>query len=200
MIDVLVATSRARKISLPAEEPEIRLHTVERDQAVLQRLKGGALPDVMLLDFDLPGLRGMRGIESCRRFLQDRPLGVFLIGAPLELARRLMLAGADAVLPSALERNAPALSAAISLLSAGERFVVFPPDTTPERQHAPQELSDRELQVLQGLCDGLQNKEIAHAFGIKEVTVKMHVRAIIRKLGVRNRTQAALMARDLGIV
>lgn len=70
-----------------------------------------------------------------------------------------------------------------------------------ERPAPPREkLSVRELQVLQGICCGLQNKEIAHSFRIKEVTVKMHVRGIIRKLDARNRTHAAMIARDLGLV
>nr|WP_255552207.1 LuxR C-terminal-related transcriptional regulator [Maritimibacter dapengensis] len=69
------------------------------------------------------------------------------------------------------------------------------------RTELPREkLSVRELQVLHGICCGLQNKEIAHGFRIKEVTVKMHVRGIIRKLEARNRTHAAMLARDRGLV
>ena len=70
----------------------------------------------------------------------------------------------------------------------------------PDPSVVAQKLSDRELQVLAGVCKGLQNKEIAHDFNIKEVTVKMHVRAVIRKLDAKNRTHAAMIARDLGLV
>ncbi len=70
-----------------------------------------------------------------------------------------------------------------------------------ETAHAiTSQLSDRELQVLAGICNGMQNKEIAHDFNVQEVTVKMHVRAIIRKLGARNRTHAAMLARDLHLI
>lgn len=200
MTHVMVATAQNSGIGPFSDGAEFRFERVEGGKAALERLKVGVLPDVMLLDFDLPQLSGVRGIRTARALLQEKPLGVLLVGAPLELARRLLAAGADAILPTSVAADDVSLRAAVSLLQAGQTFVAFPPDLRREPNRGPQDLSERELQVLQGLCDGLQNKEIAHVFGIQEVTAKMHVRAIIRKLGVRNRTQAAVVARDLGIV
>ena len=60
-------------------------------------------------------------------------------------------------------------------------------------------LSARELSVLHRLRDGLSNKEIARALGITEATVKVHVKAILRKAQVRNRTQVAMWATKLGL-
>ena len=60
-------------------------------------------------------------------------------------------------------------------------------------------LSSREIQTLSKLGKGLSNKEIANLFDIKEVTVKQHVRSLLRKLHVKNRTEAALIARDLNL-
>jgi two-component system nitrate/nitrite response regulator NarL len=60
-------------------------------------------------------------------------------------------------------------------------------------------LSARELSVLHRLRDGLSNKEIARALGITEATVKVHVKAILRKAQVRNRTQVAMWASNLGL-
>jgi two-component system nitrate/nitrite response regulator NarL len=60
-------------------------------------------------------------------------------------------------------------------------------------------LSARELSVLHWLRDGLSNKEIARALGITEATVKVHVKAILRKVQVRNRTQVAMWASRLRI-
>jgi two-component system, NarL family, nitrate/nitrite response regulator NarL len=59
-------------------------------------------------------------------------------------------------------------------------------------------LSERELSVLRGLRDGSSNKEIARNLGITEATVKVHVKAILRKAGVRNRTQVAVWSSKLG--
>jgi DNA-binding NarL/FixJ family response regulator len=61
-------------------------------------------------------------------------------------------------------------------------------------------LSDRELEVLRCLTQGMSNKEIANALGIAEGTAKNHMTNILGKLGVLDRTQAALRARDLGLV
>lgn len=163
-----------------------------------RRIERGPLPDVLLLDFDFPNLSGMKGIQTARGWLDARPLGILVKSAPLELARRLLASGADAVLPDTV--RGPALAAALSLLASGQRFVVLTPADEPAPISGASHLSERELQVLQGICDGMQNKEIAHVFHVQEVTVKMHVRAIIRKLGARNRTQAAMIARDIGIV
>ena len=198
MVQVLVAAPQVITDDLPADTQSVTFVKVNAGMTVLRRLETGPLPDVMLLDFDFPGFTGLKGIQTVRALLGTRPLGAVVPGAPLELARRLLAVGADAVLPVATP--GVALRAAVSLLAAGQRFVIVPPTARPEGHSAAEPLSERELQVLEGICDGLQNKEIAHAFHVQEVTVKMHVRAIIRKLGARNRTQAAMIARDLGIV
>jgi DNA-binding NarL/FixJ family response regulator len=62
------------------------------------------------------------------------------------------------------------------------------------------QLSDKEMTVLSFLAQGKQNKEIANDLQLAEPTVKMHVTSICRKLGAQNRTQAVIMARDLGLV
>lgn len=61
-------------------------------------------------------------------------------------------------------------------------------------------LSQPERQVLQGLCESLSNKEIARRFEIREPTVKVHAQAVFRKIGARNRTHAAIIARENGFM
>jgi DNA-binding NarL/FixJ family response regulator len=61
------------------------------------------------------------------------------------------------------------------------------------------QFSQREKEVLTGLCKGHSNKEIARDLDVSEPTVKLHVKTLYRKLGVANRTQAALVARDQGV-
>jgi two-component system, NarL family, nitrate/nitrite response regulator NarL len=65
--------------------------------------------------------------------------------------------------------------------------------------HSPQALSSREVEVLRCLSQGKANKVIAREWGISEATVKVHVKAILRKIQVKNRTEAALWARDHGV-
>jgi DNA-binding NarL/FixJ family response regulator len=59
-------------------------------------------------------------------------------------------------------------------------------------------LSPREQQVLRALCEGKANEEIARDLDLREPTVKLHVKLVCRKLGARNRTHAAMLARDAG--
>ncbi len=116
----------------------------------------------------------------------------------LELAQRVIGTGAAGVLPRVTAPDA--LPHALALIAAQERVVVLDSVRMTSVNATAAQLSERELQVLRGLCNGLQNKEIAHAFAVQEVTVKMHVRAIIRKLNARNRTHAAMIARDQNLV
>lgn len=194
----MIATPQRANSVLPAGADNVRFVAETTGAAVLQRIDDGSLPDILLLDFELPGLAGIKGVQLARSRLGTRPLASFAPSAPIDLVRRILSNGADAVLPPHTEGTA--LLSAVALLAAGERFVVLSHDRHPTGYALTEPLSERELQVLQGICDGLQNKEIAHAFQVQEVTAKMHVRAIIRKLGARNRTQAAMIARDLGIV
>ena len=60
-------------------------------------------------------------------------------------------------------------------------------------------LSEREMQVLSGLVRGLANKEIAREIDLQEVTIKLHVKTLCRKLDAKNRTQAAIMAKETGL-
>jgi two-component system nitrate/nitrite response regulator NarL len=73
-----------------------------------------------------------------------------------------------------------------------EDVSVIPADPKPHR-NVPK-LSERELQVLDGIVHGLQNKMIARTYGITEATVKVHMKSILRKIQVQNRTQAAIWA------
>ncbi len=59
-------------------------------------------------------------------------------------------------------------------------------------------LTERERHILKGLCNSLSNKEIARRLDISEPTVKVHAQSVYRKLGARNRTHAAIIAREQG--
>jgi DNA-binding NarL/FixJ family response regulator len=80
------------------------------------------------------------------------------------------------------------------------RFAQLPDDAAPRPQPLVVPLSDRELEVLRLLADGGSNREIATALFLAEGTVKNHVTNVLAKLGARDRTQAALRGRALGLV
>ena len=187
-----------RAVAAVALDPSIQVDAADTADALQARLAAPGAYDVVLFDFNMPGLVGLKGVHTLRLAIGAAPLGVFLTSGSVELCQRLMNAGAAGVLHHALD--ARALAHVLHLLADGHHVALF--NATPERTSGQTvaQLSERELQVLRGLCDGLQNKEIAHSFSVQEVTVKMHVRAIIRKLNARNRTHAAMIARDLNLV
>jgi two-component system, NarL family, nitrate/nitrite response regulator NarL len=180
-------------------EKGLAAYIIETDpDRVIARFNGHDAPDVLLLDFDFPGMEGLGGIRSALDLVAERPIAVLVSPATYNVADLALAAGANAVLP--LDMPPDAFHAAVLLLQAGVSFAIFDREHVLAQMRDIGTLSDREVQVLAGICKGLQNKEIAHAFQIQEVTVKMHVRSIIRKLGARNRTHAAMIARDFAIV
>ena len=86
-------------------------------------------------------------------------------------------------------------------MAAGERYA--PIAFMTEHEAPPQnplaaKLTVREIEVLGGLVAGKSNKEIARDLELQEVTIKLHVKTLCRKLGARNRTHAAMIAKDAG--
>ena len=151
--------------------------------------------DVVLLDYALPGTVGFEGLQ---RVLEANGAGVVLFSGhvPSNVIDRALAMGAMGYIPKTTALKT--LENALRLVAGGAAYVPVEHLLGP-KEDAPQ-LKPREMQILQHVCAGQQNKEIAFALGLSEVIVKADVKAICRKLGVRNRTEAALKARQDGLV
>lgn len=149
--------------------------------------------DLTIVDYDMPGMEGLAGLA--RLILANRPRPVALIsgGLTADVASAAMEMGAAGVMPKTLGTRG--LLAAVRVMLKGE---VFAP-VQMLRKAEDQLLSGRELEVLRGVCAGKSNKEIARDLDLQEVTVKLHVKTLSRKLGAKNRTHAAMIARDAGL-
>lgn len=148
-------------------------------------------PDLVLLDYDMPGMDGLAGLARMRNAVPDRPVALLTGTTSSAVARQALDSGARGFLPKTL--SARALSAAIHLMQAGGVFAPY--DLMKDRPAAPSgNLTQREAEVLSGLRQGKSNKEIARDLDLQEVTIKLHVKTLCRKLGAKNRTQAAIMA------
>jgi DNA-binding NarL/FixJ family response regulator len=164
-------------------------------------------PDVILMDLVMPGLDGIGAMRQLR--VRSPGSRVIVLTSFLEDERVLpaIQAGAAGYL---LKNVAPAeLARAIRSAHAGEaiidptaaaRLVHAIADDARPRIEEPERLTRRERDVLELIARGQSNKRIALELGISEKTVKTHVGHLLAKLGVTDRTQAALMAVEEGLV
>jgi DNA-binding NarL/FixJ family response regulator len=152
-------------------------------------------PDVILLDLRMPGTDGVAALRELRR--TGNPARVLVITSFTEPAAVLPAVRAGAAGYVYKDVDPPALVAAIRAVHAGH--VLLHPDvarllSTGDDRSAGMRLTAREREVLAELAHGRSNREIARVFAVSEKTVKSHVSAILTKLGVQDRTQAALHA------
>lgn len=170
-------------------------------------------PDVILMDVRMPVLDG---VAATRRLTQEQPQSKVIVLTTFDDDEHVfegLRAGAVGYLLKDVASDK--LVEAIRAAASGESFLQpsvaakviaeFTRHTPPAAASDPNQalvepLSERELEILGQLGDGLSNREIAAKLFITEGTVKNHVTNILGKLGVRDRTQAALRARDLGLI
>ena len=182
-----------------AEDGEAAIHQARRLQ-----------PQVALMDLRMPRTNG---VEATRRLRTEAPSVRVIVLTTFdddEDVFEALRAGAVGYLLKDAPRDK--LLEAIGAAARGESFLqpsvaakvvaefsrLAPARPTP-RSASIERLSERELEVLRHLVQGMSNKEIAAAMGIAEGTAKNHMTNILGKLGVLDRTQAALRARDLGL-
>lgn len=155
--------------------------------------------DVVLVDAGLPGIDGLRGLARVVGMARGAAVALMAGSTSRDLAEAALEAGASGFVPKKM--SARAMVAAVRLMAGGERFLpmgLLTPDPQPGQMGAL--LTGREVTVLRGICAGKSNKEIARDLDLQEVTVKLHVKTLSRKLGARNRTHAAMIARNGGLV
>ena len=149
-------------------------------------------PDLVLLDLELPELHGLDVVRSLSA--SDSPAQVVIFSAheEPELIEAALRAGASAFITKRIDpRDLPA-----ALRQALEP-TLFQPVHSPalvDGKAAPVELTEREMDVLNALTDGLSNKAIGKRLWLSEQTVKFHLTSIYRKLGVSSRTEAIATA------
>lgn len=165
-----------------------------------RRLDAGAVPDLVVLDLNLPDVDGLDGLVRLRLAVPDVPVLVVSSMADPRIVRAALRAGAVGFVPKHAHRDS--YRAALEAVRAGR--VWLPDDMQPEGEASPSEeaiarlglLTRQQARILQLICEGKLNKQIAFDLAIAETTVKAHVTAIMRKLGVLSRTQAVLMAKE----
>jgi len=156
------------------------------------------LPDVTLLDLRMPVMSGVEAAIAIRReYPEARLIALTTYGGDEDI-RRALQAGVQAYLTKDVLHDD--LLKAIRAVHAGETFLPPSVAATLAAQLPGPVLSAREIEVLSLIVDGRANKQIAYQLNIAEHTVKNHVKNILAKLGVADRTQAATAAIQRGII
>jgi len=156
------------------------------------------LPDVTLLDMRMPGMSGVEAAAAIRKdYPNARMIALTTYGGDEDI-RRALAAGVQAYLTKDVLHDE--LLKAIRAVYAGQTYLPAAVAAALAAQMPRPDLSAREVQVLELIVQGLANKQIAYALSIAEHTVKNHVKNILSKLGVQDRTQAATAAIQRGII
>ena len=181
------------------------------DEAFDQACRG-PLPDLIILDLFMPGMNHLNGLDAMGRRFPGIPIVILTGAVDLNDAYTALERGAAGYIPKTI--GCRAMLNALRLVLSGEKFLPSMLVAEAERVEAAgaelpegsvhnptplDKLTRREREVLSLLTGGHPNKEIARRLGLREITVKVHLKGVYRKLGVANRTQAVRTVFELGL-
>jgi DNA-binding NarL/FixJ family response regulator len=158
--------------------------------------------DLILLDLRMPGANGFSGLVLIRRQHPDIPVVVISASDDHMIMQRAIEYGASGFIPKASDLTH--IAAALQTVMSGSLWLPSPVTQNPNNEEHEfaqrlKTLTPQQLRVFMMLTKGLLNKQIAGQVNVSEATVRTHMTAIFRKLGVRNRTQAVLAANYLNV-
>jgi DNA-binding NarL/FixJ family response regulator len=193
-------------------QPDFTVAGTAADGAEAVRLSRELHPDIVLMDVRMPGTNGIEATRQLAAAAEPGPRVIILTTFDLdEYVYDALCAGASGFLLK--DVTAERLFDAVRVVAAGQallapavtrrlisEFVQLRPQRTGPVIPALSELTPRETEVLRLLADGLSNPEIAVRLVVTEETVKTHVSRVLHKLGLRDRTQAVVVAYESGLV
>ncbi len=189
---------RAGLVALLSDQRDLQVVAECGDGRQAVELYRRERPDVVLMDLRLPGLGGVEAILAIRQYDPAARVIVVTTYDVDEDIHRAIQAGALSYLLK--DTTKAEIVGAIRAARAGEKVLAPAVAARLAARRRRPELTQREREVLQRVVRGRSNKEIAAELSLAEDTVKSHLRTLFAKLGVQDRTAAAVAALRLGIV
>ncbi|MBD9369966.1 response regulator transcription factor [Xanthomonas sp. XNM01] len=184
--------------------PGAVLHEADSVDALYTLVEANADADLLLMDLNMPGAHGFSALVHLRALHPQLPVVVVSAREEPSVMRRALDHGALGFIPKSADSDT--IGEAVGLVLDGERWAPPAASNAPslcqdelEVAQRLRDLTPQQFRVLQMLGEGRLNKQIAYDLGVSEATIKAHVTAVLRKLGVNNRTQAVLMAGRLAV-
>ncbi|WP_299410313.1 response regulator transcription factor [uncultured Roseobacter sp.] len=190
----------ALELTLKSVAEFSQITTADSMEHALEKIDGQSAPDLILLDLNLPDVSGLDGLIRLKRAADKTPVIIVSSMTDNAIISGAIEAGASGFVPKHSHRSV--FKEALDHIATGE---VFTPAGFVEGETSDQDskalsrlssLTNQQARILELICEGKLNKQIAFDLSIAETTVKAHVTAIMRKLGVQSRTQAVLVAQD----
>jgi two-component system NarL family response regulator len=192
------AVVREGLVSLLQRQSDLQVVAEAADGASAIRLYRQHRPDLVVLDLRLPDMDGAEVTAAIRaEFPQARLLVLSSFDGDEDIYRALKAGARAYVLKDSTREE---LLAAVRTVAAGQRSLSAAVAERLAERVTGSELTARELAVLRQIVSGRSNKQIASALSISEGTVKTHVKSILAKMGVEDRTEAAVLALRRGLV
>jgi DNA-binding NarL/FixJ family response regulator len=185
--------------------PGVVVHGAASVPTLLALIEAHPQAELLLMDLHMPGARGFSALAHIRGQHPGLPIVVVSAHAEAAVVRRALAHGASGYL--AKSATVEDIGAAVRAVLEGELWIPtsvadaraeLKPDEAAVAARLA-ELTPQQFRVLGMIAEGLLNKQIAYELGISEATIKAHMTAIMRKLGVSNRTQVALAASHLAL-
>jgi DNA-binding NarL/FixJ family response regulator len=189
------------KAVIERHAPDAEVATARGFEEAFALVLANGCYDLTLLDLNMPGMQGLEGLKRMVAHCPNAAVAIITGMVTKSVASSALAAGAKGFVPKTLSGDK--LISALQRMAAGE---VYAPVDLMRSSGATdglaivgaEVLTPRELEVAAMLVKGASNKEIARALDLQEVTVKLHVRNLCRKLETKNRTQIAVRLAQLG--
>lgn len=189
----------ALRLTVTRDYPDAEIAEAQSFDTLRAQLEAAPETDLVLLDLRMPGMQGLSGLLFMRAAFAAVPVAIISAEDQHDIVRRAIELGAVGYI--AKSTGADGIRKALSALLSGGAWIPGGVEANTPRNGIPAtrlaRLTPQQIRVLMMLSEGSPNKKIARALSVSEATVKAHVSAILEKLGVENRTQAVVLAREI---